>query len=612
MADELEHEKHYCAFISYSRSDSRFVRDLHRRLENYRLPHRLAGRYHSNRSRRLRPIFRDVEESPAAHDLTAAVRQSLAASQFLIVVCSPTSAKSAWVEREIELFRDINGDENILAALIEGGPENSFPPALLRRGPAGEILQPLAADFRTDVEGRRNALLKLVAALTGIGFDELVQRDAQRRIRRVAALSMAGLAGTLVFMGLSFVALQEREAAEHERERGGTLISYLLTDLRARLKTVGRLDVLDAANKGMLAYYKGQDLSHLSGTELQQRAKLLLAIGEDKEERGDLAGARVQIEEAGRSTAALLEASPNDTAAIFTHAQSEFFMGMINWRMGNRARAAQGFNSYRSLAQRLLLADRSNSDWWMEVGWANNNLGMLKLRGSIDVASAESFFKSALHAFEEASRLRPKSDAIEGEIAEDYAWLGDVQRLRGNYAGALEARTKQREGLERLLVGDPKNAQLLLSLNANQLAVARIDAARGALDAAIEELNAGREAALLLARADPENMVLAAQVRIFELFQVRTWLAMPAAARPSASTIERANGNCGRDLSILKNEELATFCTILWTRRSAGAGDRAAIDSLRVLRGKQALIGKDRLSEHWGLNFIEELGLDPT
>jgi hypothetical protein len=66
--------------------------------------------------------------------------------------------------------------------LLEGTPETSFPPALLRRAD-GRTLVPLAADIPG--EGERLALLKLVAVMAGVSMAVLVQRDAQRRLQQL-------------------------------------------------------------------------------------------------------------------------------------------------------------------------------------------------------------------------------------------------------------------------------------------------------------------------------------------------------------------------------------------------------------------------------------------
>ncbi|WP_052816657.1 toll/interleukin-1 receptor domain-containing protein [Sphingobium fuliginis] len=172
----------YTAFLSYNHRDVRAARGLQRRLESYRLP---KGAMRSDGERRLGPIFRDRDELPAAADLSEAVKQALSRSAALVVLCSPHAAASPWVDKEIRLFRFLHPDRPILAAIIEGEPEEAFPPALQDGG------EPLAADLRREGDGVRLGTLKIIAGLAGIGLDRLVQRDAQRRVRRVTAVTLA-------------------------------------------------------------------------------------------------------------------------------------------------------------------------------------------------------------------------------------------------------------------------------------------------------------------------------------------------------------------------------------------------------------------------------------
>ncbi len=44
--------------------------------------------------RRLNPIFRDREDLSSAADLTSQIKEELAESETLIVVCSPAAASS--------------------------------------------------------------------------------------------------------------------------------------------------------------------------------------------------------------------------------------------------------------------------------------------------------------------------------------------------------------------------------------------------------------------------------------------------------------------------------------------------------------------------------------
>ena len=164
----------YRAFISYSHRDKAHVRRLHREVESYRIPPKLIGKVTSvgEVPRRLTPIFRDRDELPASSDLGTQLRAAIRSSMFLIVICSPASARSHWVEQEILQFKRAHGDGNLLALIVGGTPYGStipgkeedecFPRALRYvLGTDGELsdvpTEPIAADLRPDADGPRLA-----------------------------------------------------------------------------------------------------------------------------------------------------------------------------------------------------------------------------------------------------------------------------------------------------------------------------------------------------------------------------------------------------------------------------------------------------------------------
>src|SRR5690606_41301049 len=122
-------------------------------------------------------------------------------------------------------------------------------------------------------DGPRLGLLKLVAGVIGVGLDELVQRDAQRRLRAVTAVTGAALAAMLAMGVLTALALEARAEAERQRAEAEGLVEFMLTDLGDRLEGVGRLDVLDAVSDRVLAYYEGQDLDRWPADSLERRAR---------------------------------------------------------------------------------------------------------------------------------------------------------------------------------------------------------------------------------------------------------------------------------------------------------------------------------------------------
>lgn len=582
----------YSVFLSYNRGDGKAAQRIQRWLEAYRLPRRLqgGGPAFAEDGRRLRPVFRDIDEMRAAPDIDEAVDQALGACAYLVVLCSPAAAKSDWVAREIAMFRARHGDDRILPLLLTGTPATAFSPELLHRGD-GRPLMPLAADIPG--EGERLALLKLVAVMADVSLGVLVQRDSQRRMQRLALSAAAAVAVMAVVAALMLQTANARVAAEQQRVRAGALSNYMLDDLRGQLKRAGRLDLLTAVNQGVAASWRGQDLSGLSDADLQQRAKLLLAIAEDDESRGDLAAARAQAAEALRTTAQLIAKAPDDPSRIFAHAQSQYFVGMISWHGGDRAQAGRAFAAYRDLAARLLAIDRRKPEWWMEAGYADSNLGVLALRARLDAAAAQGHFLSALKAFSAADALRPGNRDTLFSLADTEAWLADTQRMAGAPAQALAARARQKAILDHLAATDPQDRQVTADLVSYELALARIAIEAGRPEAALPLLASGRGKAQALAANDPQNVRRKAHVRMFDLMRLKALLALPAARRRDDPALAALNGDCEADLNRLKNDELANFCRILAARRGA-----AAMPTLAA--------GGDLLTDQWGLDLAAE------
>src|SRR5437868_7317283 len=249
----------YYAFLSDSHRDKELADWLHRELERFRVPSALAGKLTVNGvvPRRLTPVFRDEHDLSAGGDLAEEIKAALAASQFLVVLCSPASAKSRWTNAEIESFKRTRPEGCVLAAVVSGEPfasdtpgresEECFPPALRfkydRRGhQTTKRAEPLAADFRDSGEGQRIAFLKLVAGMLGVGLDELVQRDTTRRHRRLAWLAAASLSGMAVTSALAVTAFQARDAARDQRREAEGLHGVMLGDLRDQPGPVGKRD----------------------------------------------------------------------------------------------------------------------------------------------------------------------------------------------------------------------------------------------------------------------------------------------------------------------------------------------------------------------------------
>ncbi|HEX8096654.1 MAG TPA: toll/interleukin-1 receptor domain-containing protein, partial [Pyrinomonadaceae bacterium] len=217
-------EYKYWAFISYSHRDEEWARWLHKSLETYRVPKKLVGRRTANGEvpRRVFPIFRDRDELPGAADLGGKLKNALRQSRNLIVICSPKSAASQWVNEEVKAYKALGREDRVLCLIVDGEPyasekpgggqEECFPEAVrFRVSEKGELTaertEPIAADARKGKDGRTNSKFKLLSGILNVGYDELKQRERQRqraqRLRLYGGMTAAVLAVVLVYVGLA-------------------------------------------------------------------------------------------------------------------------------------------------------------------------------------------------------------------------------------------------------------------------------------------------------------------------------------------------------------------------------------------------------------------------
>ena len=528
-------QRHYRAFISYSHVDRTSARWLHRGLEAYRLPPRLVGKPGPRGlvPAMLNPIFKDREDLPAANDLTAEVTAALQASGCLVVLCTPAAAASRYVDQEITLFRAAHPDRPILAALFDGDPDTAFPPAL-RRLADGTPVEPLAADFRKIGDGKRLALLKIVAGVAGVDLDALVQRDAQRRLRRVTAITVAAVIAMLIMALLTAFAFRARAEADRQRSEAEGLVEFMLTDLRDRLKGVGRLDAMTSTNARAMAYYGAQPLDRLGPDSLERRARILLAMGADNERLGDLAAARGNYAEAKRVTRALRMADPGNPDRIFADAQSDYWTGHVDELTGNFNAAAIAYGRYRRAARALQALEPATPRALTEIAYAENNIGVLELSGFRRPARAITAFTAATTAFDAALAQQPGNADLRFETANAHAWLADACFATGDHATARRERLIDRRLKAALLAADPPNRRYAFAIIVTDRALALIDIATGERDRAATTLDAAGAGIAALVRLDPANMMWREQAARIAVDRAGLWQSAGETARATA------------------------------------------------------------------------------
>jgi tetratricopeptide (TPR) repeat protein len=307
-------------------------------------------------------------------------------------------------------------------------------------------------------------------------------------------------------MGLLAVfALNARSEAERQRSEAEGLVEFMLTDLRDRLKGVGRLDVMTAVNERALHYYGDEDLDRLSVDSLERRARILHAMGEDDETRGDHDAALKKFREAARTTAALLAEAPNDPERIYDHAQSEYYFGLVDYDRGRYQAAKPAFLKYKALADNLVSIAPDNPSYRQEVGYADSNLCTIALSNPVDPPAALGYCGDALAQTERALIHVKQTEDVTTNLIDRHAWLSDAHRASGNVGKAIAERLIEERMLNGLIERDPKNMDLKDTWVALQRALAALDKQAGHAGAARARLQHALNVIEQMIRYDQAN-----------------------------------------------------------------------------------------------------------
>ena len=627
----------YYAFLSYSHKDRELANWLHRELESFRVPHALAGRLTANGvvPRRLTPIFRDQHDLSAADDLAIEVEAALAASQFLVVLCSPIAAKSRWMNVEIESFKRTRPEGCVLAAVVSGEPfasempghehEECFPAALRykydRRGHrTSKRADPLAADFRDGGEGRRLAFLKLVAGMLGVGLDELVQRETTRKHRRLALLAAASLAGMAVTSTLAVTAIKARDGAREQRRQAEVLIEFMVGDLRDRLEPIGKLDVLDGVGSRVLDYYSKQDTSELSDDALVQRSRALNLMAEVAYNRGNLREAEGLYRQAVAGTAEAVRRSPGDAKRLFDHAQNVFYVGEVARFAGRPKEAEAAYREYQRIADRMVEIEPDNLKYRMEVLYANEDVG-ISVYDQHRFLEARSLFDGAAGPMEKLSSLYSGDKTYAKEFATAMAWVADAHRGLGDLDGAIAARQRQVATLNQLMAsGSGTDIQVRLVPAHEGLGV--VLGERGHVDQALQELQTAVAVADSLIAVEPGNAdwkMLAARARL-DLSALLLSLGRRDEASQQAGTACNLYSELPSAFAISSRTRLRTSCAMMRARLALARGAlpeamenaQEALASARTEHSEDPIADRYRIAQMYRLlGDVRERSSDP-
>lgn len=514
----MNNQYNYKAYISYSHSDSKFASWLHRALESYRVPRKLVGKQTDagEVSSRIRPVFRDRDDLSSASDLGVTVKQALADSENMIVICSPNAVASHWVNEEIRQFASLGRKDNIFCLIVDGQPggigtaSTCFPAALAEIG----LKEPLAADIRKWADGKHLSKLKIVSGMLGLPLDQLRRRDLQKRQRVWALAAVASVAIAAVL----FTAVTARIAAQQRRDSGESLVALKLKELRTMLKVVD-----DPENLVRLEQWNQQDLDRLLAyagagkNALIESAMDLRKQGIDFWQNGGLTEAMEKFQQSWVLLAVAYRRDRDNHLLFFELGQAEYWIGQTHMDQGNLDATEISFMSYAEITRRLIVLQPEKAEWVLEMAYALTNLGNLqKSLNENDPERTLQFMQSSLEYNQIALVLDPVNDYYRSELGQSHAFLADAQLNVCDLEGALKSRQEHVTLESKLLAAEPGNTDRVERMAFALTGYAVVKEFQGDIDEAMASL----EKAIQLLK---ENLLQRIDIRETMIFILERW-----------------------------------------------------------------------------------------
>lgn len=186
----MEQQYKYFAFISYSSLDTEWGKQLQRKLEHYRMPSTLCSEHGWQRTP-IRPVFfapSDIQLGGLAEEL----QEKLQSSKNLIVICSPNSAQSKWVGKEIEFFHQLGRTKHIHFFIVEGSPHSGNPDTECYNPIVNSLGLPeiLGANIHEKIYrwpwlNKERAYVQLISKLLEVEFDTIWQRHRRLLVQKM-------------------------------------------------------------------------------------------------------------------------------------------------------------------------------------------------------------------------------------------------------------------------------------------------------------------------------------------------------------------------------------------------------------------------------------------
>jgi tetratricopeptide (TPR) repeat protein len=434
---------------------------------------------------------------------------------------------------------------------------------------------------------------------------QLLRRWLRRHRTAIAAVAAAGVVA--ISMGAYAVIriAQQREIAVANQQRAEDLTSFMLIDLRRKLSSVGRLDVLEDVARRAAKFLDARDGSD---QELYLAGEAQMIIGDVVRKRGDLVDARGEFEKAETALARAAAAQPDNLTYAIALSAARYYLVELQIGQGDRAGALARSRRVLADLEKLVPAHPNDAELLHKLHIGHSEIaGILETQGDLEGALAH--YQQSLALVKPSADLDP-TEKLQKDVLVAEASIADIQRKKHDLPGALAHYRAALAIGERNAARDAKGVRWLHDVALSNKEIGRVLEEQGDLDGALASYRAGLAIAQKLVAVEPthasyQDALADCHGRIGHLaFVRRDFAGALAEARASHDIYAELAKKDPTDLDTRASE--ADAVAQLADAQLATGDTSAAIASYRAaIATGEELVAKDATNATWAKDLDE-------
>jgi len=330
--------------------------------------------------------------------------------------------------------------------------------------------------------GRRAAIAAIVLLLTGGTWRYAVDLRAEQTL-----------------------AVEARTEAEKRRAQAEGLIEFMVSDLSRKLRSVGRLDILDDVGVRALSYVESLDPAMLTADDLVRNAKALNQIGDVRLTQGKEDAPALFARSLNLADEAIRR-EPRNGDALLVRGAAHFYIANSLRLQGKHDEALSHMRAYMKDGDALASIDLGNREYQLERAYGHAGVALI-LEAKGELQEALDHYQTSLQIKRNIAAASSGDDDAQAELARAINKVGAVQFKLGQFPDARDHFEREVSIYRMLVARDPKQTQWRNRLATAMAYLANVrnsagDTA-GALSLWREELGIERQ----LAALDPTNIL---------------------------------------------------------------------------------------------------------